>query len=200
MFNSQKKVVIFGGMFDPPHISHAILIDAVLRSFPCDEVWVMPSGGRKDKSPKTKDKDRFKMIEIFCEDYFQDSKIPVLPKNDELDLPAPTYTRALYNKLLGKYPDREFHFLMGSYNLPAIRQWWENGEEVFNNLNFVIFKEDGAPDFKLPPKNFVLPNIEVKTTVSSTYIRGRIKNGLSPLPYVLPRIANYIKERKLYRV
>lgn len=194
-----KKVVIFGGMFDPPHIGHAILVDSVLQNFACDEIWFMPSGQRRDKNPKIDDKNRFKMAEIFCEDYFQDSKIPVLPKNDELEMQSPAYTWAVYKNLLSKYPDCEFHFLMGSYNLPAIRQWWENGEEVFNNLNFIIFKESGAPDFELPPKNFVLPDIEVKTTVSSTFIRKRASRGLSAMPYVLPRIESYIKEKKLYQ-
>lgn len=194
-----KRIVIFGGMFDPPHIGHAILIDSVLQNFACDEIWFMPSGLRRDKNPKIDDKDRFQMAEFFCEDYFGGSKIPVSPKNDELEMLVPTYTWAVYKDLLSKYHDCEFYFLMGSYNLPAIREWWENGDEVFNNLNFIIFKESGAPDFELPPKNFVLPDIEVKTTVSSTYIRGRIRNGLSPLPYVLPRIASYIKEKRLYK-
>jgi len=193
-----KKIVIFGGMFDPPHIGHATLVDAVLRFFPCSEIWFMPSGGRKDKRPKINDKDRFRMAEFFCEDYFGGAKIPVLPKTDEMEMPYPTYTWAMHERLLEKYPGHEFHFLMGSYNLSAIKEWWENGEEVFNNLNFVIFKEDGAPDFGLPPKSFVLPDIEVKINVSSTIIRERVKNGLSPLPYILPRLAKYIKEKKLY--
>jgi len=39
-----KKVGVFGGSFDPPHIGHRALLEAALEMLPLDEVWVVPVG------------------------------------------------------------------------------------------------------------------------------------------------------------
>src|SRR3989344_1908136 len=103
-----RTIVIFGGMFDPPHIGHALVVDAVLRNFPCDEIWITPSGERRDKFPKTSAENRWEMVKIFCEDYFSDAKILVLPKRDEMDMTPPTYTWAFYQKLKNEHPNDDF--------------------------------------------------------------------------------------------
>jgi len=39
-----KKIGIFGGSFDPPHLGHKALVQAALDVLPLDEVWVVPVG------------------------------------------------------------------------------------------------------------------------------------------------------------
>lgn len=38
------RVAIIGGTFDPPHIAHLVLGEAVHRQLPVDEVWFVPAG------------------------------------------------------------------------------------------------------------------------------------------------------------
>lgn len=195
-----RTIVIFGGMFDPPHVGHAFVVDAVLRNFKCDEVWITPSGERKDKIPKASGNDRWRLANIFCEDYFSDAKIPVLPCRDELDMPPPTYTWAFYQKIKTAYPYDDFYFLMGSYNIQHIKEW-QNGEKIFSGLKMIFIPQDGDGHIKegLPPNGQMLMDENIVTcNVSSTLIRERIKRGLSSRPYVLPRIADYIVNKKLY--
>lgn len=194
-----KTIVIFGGMFDPPHVGHALDVDNVRANFVCDEIWFTPSGSRLDKSSQTSNDDRWRMAQIFCEDYFPESKTPVVPMRDEMDMSPPTYTWALFRLLTKKYPGHEFHFLLGSINLATIKQW-QHGEELFNTVRFLITPQgEDLAQYDMPPHSAVLEGGRVTTNLSSTFIRERLKNGFSPLPYVLPRIAGYIKEKNLYQ-
>src|SRR3989344_3593256 len=88
----RKKIVIYGGSFNPPHIGHAIAIEAVLRNFKCDEIWVMPSAERKDKHIGTPGKHRIKMLEMLIGEYFRTSKIPVKISDLEIKRPGLTTT------------------------------------------------------------------------------------------------------------
>lgn len=38
-----KRVALFGGSFDPPHLGHAALVHAALDRLELDEVWVIPA-------------------------------------------------------------------------------------------------------------------------------------------------------------
>lgn len=193
-----KQIVIFGGMFDPPHIGHALDTDNALQLFPRDEVWIVPSGARLDKTPQTSNEDRWQMSKIFCEDYFSDSKTPVIAKRDEMDMEPPTYTWAFYQHLLKTYPGYEFHFLIGSTNVPTMKKW-QHGEELFNEVSFLVAPQgEDMSGYVLPPRSQVLEGGRITTNISSTFIRGRLKMGVPSLPYVLPRIAAYIKDKGLY--
>src|SRR3989338_2490327 len=198
--NSMKQIVIFGGMFDPPHVGHALDVDNVLHAFPCDEIWIVPSGSRSDKVPQIAPGDRWEMARIFCQDYFAEAKAPVIPMQDEMDMPPPTYTWAWYEHLVRTYPDSTFHFLLGSTNIPHIRTSWEHGEELFRTINFLVspHRED-MTGYVMPPHAVMLEGGRITTNLSSTFIRRRLNEGFSPLPYVLPRIADYIKAHNLYR-
>ena len=49
---SSPRVALYGGAFSPPHLGHASLIEAILRLFPCDEIWIIstrPQGYRKGR-------------------------------------------------------------------------------------------------------------------------------------------------------
>ena len=63
-----KKIVIYGGAFNPPHIGHAIAIENVLRLFPCDEIWVMPTADRHDKKIKVDGVHRVQMLNLMVQE------------------------------------------------------------------------------------------------------------------------------------
>jgi len=39
-----KRIGLFGGSFDPPHLGHQALVQAALKMLELDEVWVIPTG------------------------------------------------------------------------------------------------------------------------------------------------------------
>ncbi len=39
-----RRIALFGGSFDPPHLGHEALVDAAFQALDLDEVWVIPVG------------------------------------------------------------------------------------------------------------------------------------------------------------
>jgi len=210
MSNRQKKrIVIYGGSFNPPHIGHMIAIEAALRNFPCDEIWVMLSSDRLDKKIGVAGKHRVNMLKLALKEYFPPSfrktglrrAEPIL-KITELELKRPklTTTYDTMTELEKLYPRVKFYFLIGSELLWDIRYKWVRGRELWETCYFLAIRK---PDVKIPPK--LPPNIKtidkdiVWVNISSTLIRNFIKKGYSGIPYLHPKVATYIKKRGLYK-
>ncbi len=68
--NTKRKVVVYGGAFSPPHIGHAIAIESMMRLFPCDEIWMMPTSDRFDKKMSAPAENRVAMLELWIKEYF----------------------------------------------------------------------------------------------------------------------------------
>lgn len=200
---NKKKIVIYGGSFNPPHIGHAVALETVLRLFECDEVWVIPSANRIDKPDLIEGKHRYRMLEIMLKEFFsppaRETKIPVKLSRMEIDRPKLTTTLDTKRGLEKTYPEIEFWFLIGSDLLFDIETHWVDGKKLYESANFLAIKRPGYPAPKKPPKHFVL--LEKGTVwpmVSSTLVRGLIREGRSPLPYVSLGVADYIKKHQLY--
>lgn len=194
-----KKIVIYGGSFNPPHIGHASGIETILRLFTCDEIWVMPSANRRDKPNLVDGKHRFNMLKIMLDEFFSDIKIPVKLSRLEIDEPKLSTTFHTKQELEKKYPNMEFWFLIGSDLLLDIQDKWVNGKELYNSTNFVVFQKSGSVLTQNLPKNFVLLNLEtVWMGASSTFIRNLLSQNYPPIPYVSLGVANYIKKHHLY--
>jgi len=196
-----KKIVLYGGSFNPPHIGHAIAVEAVLRNFKCDEIWIMPSSERLDKRIGISGKDRAAMLNIMIKEFFSHHPAtPIKISQLELNRPGLTTTFDTKTELERLYPKNRFYFLIGSDLLWDIRNKWVKGRELWRSAYFLAIRKPGA---KIPPK--MPPNIKlvdkdiVWVNVSSTLVRDFIKKGYSGIPYIHPRVAKYIKKYKLYK-
>ncbi len=189
----RKKIAIYGGAFSPPHIGHASVIEAVLRLFPCDEIWIMPSADRHDKTITTSGEHRVKMLEIMIAELFPKPKIPILISDFELSLNKPTVTYRTLELLKENYPNHEFHFVIGSENLGIIETKWVNGKKLFQEASFIAIKNPlfPLPD-KLPPHITMIDDI-AWSDISSTFVRKLLTQGYSGLPYLTKEVAEYIK-------
>lgn len=170
----KKKIVIYGGAFNPPHIGHAITIETVMRTFVCDEIWIMPSADRRDKKISVSGEHRVNMLKIMLAELFPDPKVPVKISTLELERPALTTTYDTQLEFNKKYPDSEFYFLVGEDIFKDIETKWVNGKKLFQIAKFVT--------------------IAKKVDVSSTFVRERIHEGHNGVPYIIPAVARYIKE------
>src|SRR5450756_325909 len=47
---TMKRIGVFGGSFDPPHLAHLALVQAALAELPLDELRVVPTGQAWHKS------------------------------------------------------------------------------------------------------------------------------------------------------
>jgi nicotinate-nucleotide adenylyltransferase len=198
----QKKTVIFGGAFSPPHLGHAIAIEKVVRLFPCDEVWLMPSADRKDKVITGGAEDRIRMLERMVSDLFPASSVPISISRIEVDRPRLTTTYETKLELEANYPDHTFYFYMGIENLAGIESSWVNGPELLASAHILTIsrpgREVGVPENFAVLELVHLPGEEGGMEVSSTFLRNLAKSGRSLLPYVSSSVDRYIRESGLY--
>ena len=102
----------------------------------------------------------------------------------EMHLPKPSYTWNTLQHLSKDYPDREFVLLMGGDNWALFNRWYHAEDIAANYQIYVYDRTPGEPGF---------------IDISSTEIRQRIREGKG-IRRLVPRVvADFIKEKKLYR-
>lgn len=196
---SSPRVAIYGGAFSPPHIGHASVIEAILRLFPCDEIWLMPSNDRHDKKVSASAEHRLKMLELMISKLFPNSKIPILISDIEVKRNKPTTTFETKTELETKFPDHKFHFVMGSELLGDIEKKWIRGKELYEEMNFVAIKKPYSTLPERLPTHLTLLEDIVWFNVSSTFVRKLISEGYSAVPYLPKSVSDYIVKNNFYK-
>ncbi len=199
MNHVRRKIAIYGGAFSPPQVGHAMAFEALIRLFPCDEIWVMPSKDRGDKKVSASGEDRLSMLHIMQKELFNSSPVPVVISSFEIDLPGFTRTIETKEALEREYPDYEFYFAVGSEILQDIRTKWVRGEELWHSTRFIVLARMNDIPEMLPDNFTVLGEGSRGVDISSTFVRGLIASGASGIPYVTPGVARYIQEKGLYK-
>ena len=161
-----KRIGIFGGSFNPIHVGHIALAQAVLRQCALDEVWLMVSPQnplKRNDADLLDDGLRFEMAQRALED------VDCVRACDyEFHLPKPSYTWNTLQHLTEDYPDYTFILLIGGDNW-AHFQRWRHWQEILWHHNVIVYPRDqyqGTIDVPL-------------LDVSSTEIRQRVRAGES---------------------
>ncbi len=194
-----RKVALFGGTFDPPHLGHILTITALLNSGFVDEVWVVPVGDdRADKVPCVSSRHRRAMVDLVLRDCFAGEVVRLEPIQLDGKLPG-SFTVDLLRELRRQVPDAEFSFVIGADNALKIKDWKE-GAWLWEYAQFVVMPRLGEPEPRGLPENFrVLPlNSCVHTDASSSCVREVLSTG-GRLNGVLPlSLRAYICDNALY--
>lgn len=169
-----NKILVFGGSFDPIHKGHLDVAFHARRDYGFDTVWFVPCvKSQYDKDLVDFDM-RCRMIELAINDY----GIPRFHLNlGEVDSDAEgrMYDLATYNRQ--RFPECEFHYLLGSDSLMTINSWYR-AEELTSEFRFVI----------IPRK---------KDSISSTKVREQIKT-VGGSEHLTKSVKKYIRRLNLY--
>jgi nicotinate-nucleotide adenylyltransferase len=194
-----KRLGIFGGAFDPPHIAHSIIAEDVREQLHLDKIIFIPSGNPplKDAQGVTPAVHRMEMSKIsFGSDpNFEVSDIE-FSNSDERSFTVDTLM-----KLHEIYPKNtvKFYLIIGIDNLIDFPKW-KNPEKLFllseviiaNRPNYLI---DNVPGEYMQKVKFLnVPNLDI----SSSGIRKRVSQGKSIKYLVHPDVEKYILHNKLY--
>src|SRR5262245_29374614 len=87
--NVPRRILVFGGTFDPPHIAHANLPELAARQLECDEIIYVPAAINplKQDHPPTAKEHRLAMLLLAIAN-IPNAKISAI----ELDRKGPSYT------------------------------------------------------------------------------------------------------------
>ena len=115
-------------------------------------------------------------------------------------MPLPSYTVRTLKTLKEKYPENEFHLIIGSDNW-LIFDRWKDYQEILDNYPIFIYPRLG---YEIASKNSLNgKNIQIARSpiieISSTFIREGISKGKNMNYYMPSNVYRYILSKALYQ-
>ncbi|RKL68644.1 nicotinate (nicotinamide) nucleotide adenylyltransferase [Salipaludibacillus neizhouensis] len=189
-----KKVGIFGGTFDPPHLGHLIMAEEARIKGELDEIWWMPNyvPPHKKVSSKTTEKQRIDLVTLMVNTH-DSYKLCLI----EMQRKGLSYTADTVQDLLEDYPNMQFSFIMGGDSLKNFHSWHKS-EELQAMLPFIVIVRPGfqVPRVSVPKEVLLLEEVTVE--LSSSYIRKSIRSNKENKFLLLNEVYQFIKENRLY--
>lgn len=192
--SSLRRIGLFGGTFDPPHVGHLVTAVNVRHALDLDLVILMVANvpwqkeGTREISPAA---DRFDMVAAAVCD------VPGLePGRDEIEMGGPSYTADTLATLTARFVDAELFTIIGDDAAAGLRTW-TRWDEVVERSRLVVVDRPGEPvalDGDIDWIRVEVPRLEV----SSTDLRSRVTDG-RPLDYLVTQpVLDVIRARGLY--
>ena len=200
---SKKKLGIFGGTFDPPHVGHLILASEALNQLDLDyTVWVLtpdPPHKRGQKIASLAHRLTMVQMAIARDKHFFLSRV-------DIDRPGPHYAVDTIRLLRDNYPDQELIYLMGGDSLQDLPQW-HKPQEFLSLVDGIGVMRRPGDEIDLSELIDVLPELGSKLNfvtaplleISANQIRRRISDHRVYRYYLLPVIHDYIEKHQLYQ-
>lgn len=192
-----RRLGLFGGTFDPPHLGHLALAEWAREVLKLDRVLFMPAARPPHKSGRALSAvaARLAMTRLAVAGHrgFEVSRI-------EAEREGPSFTVDTLKTLRARRPGARWFLLMGEDSLADLATWKEPGE-IVRLATPVVAARPGSPArrARLAFGRRVVwldnPGIEV----SSSAIRTRARLGRSIRFLVPDEVAHYIERSGLYR-
>ncbi len=176
-----KRIGLFFGSFNPIHVGHLIIANAMAQSGKVDVVWfvVSPQNPFKEQKSLLNQYDRLHLARVATENN------PLLSVSDiEFALPKPSYTIDTLTYLQEKYPDHSFCILMGSDNLKHFHKW-KNYEQILKYYELVVYPRPGEEVDTYEEHPHVHQMKVPLLDISATYIRKLLKAD-KDIRYLVP--------------
>lgn len=189
-----RRVGLFGGTFDPPHVGHLVTAVNVRHALDLDLVILMVANVPWQKEGSraiTPAPDRLAMVEAAVRE------VPGLePGRQEIDHGGPSFTADTLAVLADELPGAEFYTIIGDDAAAGLRTW-TRWQEVVDRSKLVVVDRPGEPvelDGDIDWIRVEVPRLEV----SSTDLRARFTDG-RPLAYLVTNpVLDVIRSRGLY--
>jgi len=216
----KRKIGLFGGSFNPPHMGHVSLVRSVTRKLGLHQVIVIPNLQNPLKSVGSDltiaSEHRYHMTRLA----FEELRDLVEVWDGELKRPAPSYTIDSikeWQKLAGD--ETELYLLIGVDNLERLNEW-KNWQDIITQVHLVVTSRPGWPlpyratelpeflqdlvarsqfnEFELSTGKKLIVTSIPEVAISSTDIRRLYSQGKQDVAHVPLPVQNYILERQLY--
>ena len=191
-----RRVGLFGGTFDPPHVGHLVTAVNVRHALGLDAVVLMVANvpwqkaAQRNISPA---EDRYAMVEAAVRE------VPgLVAGRTEIDRGGSSYTADTLAAMQAEHPDIELFTIVGDDAAAGITTW-ERHDEVVALSHLVVIDRPGEAvtlPGHIPWLRVEVPHLEV----SSTDLRARVRDG-RPLDYLLTEpVLQIVRERGLYQL
>lgn len=198
-----KRVLIFGGAFNPIHNGHLIACRALAEGLGIKEIILIPSGKHPYKHDITDGTIRMEMLELAIEDEYLFSICDCEFNREGFSYSVDTarwIKEELYKKM------EEVYWMIGQDNVKEIPKWYHAAEFV-KEVRFAVASRqtnghefEGTDEEKKILKKMHLDFIDTPVIeISSSMIRERVKQGKSIKHLVPDKVEKYIRDNNLYK-
>ena len=203
---NHKKIILFGGTFDPVHLGHTTVASAAAEYIGADKTIFIPAkrSPLKVSFPRAGDIDRFNMIKLAISNkkYFEVSDY-------ELNKSAPSYTLDTVRYFQTKESENTLYWLIGADSIDDLIYWHHITELIDECIIATMYRANfPRPDFtkyeslwgkdridKLQANIIPTPLLEI----SSTQVRERITSGKDITQLLDISVVKYIEDHLLYK-
>jgi nicotinate-nucleotide adenylyltransferase len=187
-----RRIAIFGGSFNPPHVAHQLVCTTVLStaSPPVDEIWMVPTWKHPFDKPLCGYAERVAMCELAARAF--GGRVAVSRIEEELG--GHSFTLRTVRALKARHPEIELALVIGA-DLLGERERWHGWAELKTLIPFIVVgragqtqggEGDAANRLDLP-------------AVSSTEVRARLESGAQVDALVDHAVLDYIRAHGLFR-
>ena len=169
---NDKIIVVFGGSFNPPLNSHFSLAEQIVSEYEnVEKIIFVPVNQKYQKKGLLENKYRYEMLKCVCDknDKFEVSDIELRNKRQ-------LYTIETLEEIRKMYPNKTIWFTTGSDNLRELNTWEKENE-----------------------KSFIKVKNNVRSGLSSSFVREKIKEGKSIRYFTPDEVYSYIKANNLFK-
>lgn len=199
------KIAIFGGTFDPVHIGHVKIVQAILDGRYTDRVIVLPAWEPPHKnSIKTPYIRRLQMTRLAFADI---SGVEVSDMESKWCF-EPSYSLKVLSAFQEMYPADTIQMVIGGDSLKNFGKWYEP-LKLAEQFEFLIYPRSNEEcDFAALAEIIGEKNAEKMRSnvinapfyeISSTFLRKKLENSENVANFISEEVLNYIKENNLYR-
>jgi len=194
---AEKKLVIFGGTFDPIHHGHLILANEIRENLKIANLYFLLTGIPPHKPIESIStlNHRISMLRLALQDQtgFEISDLEI--KNPDI-----SFTIDTVRSFKDRYFDNNIYIIIGMDSLLNMRNWKEP-EKLIDLCRIIVA---GRPNYDPADVDLQFKNkIDFLRTsqieISSSDIRRRVREGRSIKYLVTPAVEQYIIDHNLYR-
>jgi nicotinate-nucleotide adenylyltransferase len=197
-----RRIGLFGGSFDPPHVAHLAVAEAAREQAQLDRVLWIPAatspfkaGGESSESGH-----RLEMVRLAIADN------PAFEVDDlEITRGGVSYTIDTIDEITGRHPAAELRLIIGGDSLETFERWREP-RRIVEAAPLLVYRRPGGtggtggsgdlPDWLAARVSFVeAPAIDL----SATHLRRMLASGRSGRYLVPDAVLEYASRQGLYR-
>ena len=191
-----KRIGIFGGSFDPPHVGHLVIAELACRSLDLDAVYLVPAFRPPHKAGKhaSSAKDRLTMTKLSVRGN------PNLRVSDvEIRRKGISYTVDTVRAFRKSFPTSSLFLIIGG---DSLRQFlsWKGPEKILSMADLAVYRR---PKWSSAQSSVDKSRIHVVKgplmDLASSEIRKRLHDGKSIDKMVRDNVLVYIIRNRLYK-
>ena len=175
---SGRRIGVFGGAFDPPHVGHLVVAQDVIEALDLDLLLIVPSARPPHRDAVLDAEQRLELARAVFDD---DPRIEV--SDVEFHRPGPSWTVDTLQEIRRRWDPDELVLVIGVDQYRSFDSW-RDPEKILELAELAVMPRNGELPREDPRYPFVAAPV-TRVDVSSTRVRDRLSTGRS-VRYLVP--------------